>query len=217
MILNASSRTDIVGFYTEWFMNRYKEGFVDVRNPFNRQLVSRIYFDDVDAIMFCTKNPTPIVKYLKSINKPIIFHITLTPYKLDIEPKVPNKSKVIESIKRISDIIGIDNVYVRYDPILISDKYNLEYHKRAFNKMCKLLNGYINKIIVSFIDEYKNVRNNMYILKYIKLSEFHYKEIGESFSNSAKKYNMTVQTCFEERYLVEYGFIKGECMARDGI
>ena len=34
MILNVSGRTDIVAFYSKWFMNRYKEGYVDVRNPF---------------------------------------------------------------------------------------------------------------------------------------------------------------------------------------
>ena len=73
MILNASGRTDIVAFYTKWFMNRYKEGYVDVRNPFYPKLVSRINFDDVDLIMFCTKNPIPIVEHLKAINKPILF------------------------------------------------------------------------------------------------------------------------------------------------
>lgn len=99
MILNVSGRTDIVAFYTEWFMNRYKEGFVDVRNPFNPKMVSRINFEDVDAILFCKKNPTPILEHLKKIKKPILFHVTLTSYKNDIEPNVPNKSDVIESIK----------------------------------------------------------------------------------------------------------------------
>lgn len=65
MILNVSGRTDIVAFYSEWFMNRYKEGFVDVRNPYNSKLVSRIRFENVDAILFCTKNPIPILKYIK--------------------------------------------------------------------------------------------------------------------------------------------------------
>ena len=88
MILNVSGRTDVVAFYTEWFMNRYREGFVDVRNPFNEKLISRIYFEDVDAIMFCTKNPVPIVKYLKEIEKPILFHVTITPYKKEIENNV---------------------------------------------------------------------------------------------------------------------------------
>ena len=76
MILNVSGRTDVVAFYTDWFMNRYREGFVDVKNPFNEKLVSRIYFEDVDAIMFCTKNPIPIVKCLKEIKKPILFHVS---------------------------------------------------------------------------------------------------------------------------------------------
>ena len=35
MILNISGRTDIVAFYSDWLINRLKEGFVDVRNPFN--------------------------------------------------------------------------------------------------------------------------------------------------------------------------------------
>ena len=46
MILNVSGRTDIVAFYTEWFMNRYKEGYVMVRNPFNYHLVNEIYFEE---------------------------------------------------------------------------------------------------------------------------------------------------------------------------
>lgn len=48
MILNVGGRTDIVAFYTEWFMNRYHAGYLYVRNPFNESLVSRINFSDVD-------------------------------------------------------------------------------------------------------------------------------------------------------------------------
>lgn len=213
MILMVSGRTDIVAFYTKWFMKRYKEGFVDVRNPFNSKLVSRINFDNVDLIMFCTKNPKPIIPYLKEIKKPILFHITLTPYKEDIEPNVKAKGNIIEDIKKVSKILGKENVVVRYDPILINDRYTLEYHKKAFSNMCKSLNGYIEKIIISFIDNYKNVRKNIDVLNYKELTKEDYKEIGVSFSAAAKLNNMTVQTCFEEENLVEYGFIKGECLS----
>lgn len=213
MILNVSSRTDIVAFYSEWFMNRYRSGFVDVRNPFNPKLVSRIYFDDVDMIMFCTKNPLPILDYLKEIDKPILFHVTLTSYLEDIEPNVISKKDIIEGIKKISNIIGIDNVYVRYDPIFISDKYSIEYHKKMFERMCSLLEGYVKHIIVSFIDEYKNVKKNENVLKKREFTLDDYKEIGISFSESARRYGMSVQTCFEEMNLVQYGFIKGECLS----
>ena len=215
MILNVSGRTDIVAFYSKWFMNRYKEGYLDVRNPFNKKLVSRIYFSDVDLIMFCTKNPIPIIDKIKEINKPILFHITLTPYNKDIEPNVIDKTKIIEGIKKLSKIIGIDNIYVRYDPIIISDKYNIDYHIKAFSKLCSLLNGYVKKIIISFLDEYKNVKENRNILKYKTLMDNDYKLIGENFSKIASSNGMTVQTCFEDMNLVEYGLVKGECLSHE--
>ena len=215
MILNVSGRTDIVAFYSKWFLNRLKEGYVDVRNPFNPNLVSRIDFDDVDLILFCTKNPIPIVDKLGDIKIPYIFHVTITPYKDDIEPNLPSKSKIIEAVKKISTRVGIDNIYVRYDPIFISKKYNVEYHIKAFTKLCSLLKGYVKTIIVSFIDNYKNVRKNLPYLKYRSFTEEDYKLIGENFSKIAKDNNMVIQTCFEERNLTEYGFIKGECMSKE--
>ena len=81
--------------------------------------------------------------------------------------------------------------------------------------MCTLLDGYVKQIIVSFIDDYKNVRKNRNVLRYRNFTEEDYKEIGISFSNSAFNHGMTVQTCFEDRNLVEYGFQKGECLSHE--
>ena len=215
MILNVSGRTDIVAFYSDWFMNRLKEGFIDVRNPFNPKLVSRINMEDVDLIFFCTKNPIPILDKIKDINKKVYFHVTLTPYRKDIEPNLPPKKEIIEAIKKLSNIIGKENIVVRYDPVFLNDNYTLEYHKKAFEKVCSLLDGYVNKILISFIDTYKNVEKNMNILKIKDFKEEDYKEIGTSFSKSAKDHGMVVHTCFEKRDLTEYGFIKDECMSRE--
>ena len=213
MILNVSGRTDIVAFYSKWFMNRYHAGFVDVRNPFNPKLVSRIYFDKVDAIVFCTRNPIQILDSLKEIKHSIIFHVTLTPYKKDIEPNVFDKRKIIEAIKKISNVIGANNVYVRYDPIFLNEKYTIDYHIKAFKRMCQLLNGYVRHIIVSFIDDYKNVRKNASILHIKEFSEDDYRNIGLNFSVIARENGMTVQTCAENNDLVEYGFIKDDCVS----
>ena len=215
MILMVSGRCDIVAFYTPWFISRYKEGYVDVRNPFYPKLVSRINFKDVDLIMFCTKNPLPIIPYLKEIDKPILFHVTLTPYMSDIEPNVIDKKKIIEGIKKISVIVGIDNLYVRYDPILLNDKYTVEYHIKMFDRLCKKLNGYVKHIIISFVDDYKNVRKNMNSLKLKEFTQIDYELIGKSFYKSAKENNMEVQTCFEENNLVEYGFKNSCCLGSD--
>ena len=215
MILNISGRTDIVAFYSDWLMNRLDEGFIDVRNPFNPKMVSRIMMDDVDLLFFCTKNPIPILDKLKDIKKKVYFHVTLTPYKNDIEPNIPPKGNVVEAVKKLSNLIGKENLVIRYDPIFINDKYTLEYHVKAFDKLCNLLDGYVEKILISFIDDYKNVRNNYKILKYKQLTENDYKVIGMSFSESAKKHHINVHTCAEVRDLTEYGFIHDECMSKE--
>lgn len=215
MILFASGRTDIPAFYSNWFINRVKAGFVDVRNPFNQKLVSRIYFSDVDLIMFCSKNPLPMINKLDILKVPVLFHVTITPYGKDVEPNIPDKRLIIEGVKKLSLVLGIDNVVVRYDPIFLSDKYNVDYHIKAFDKLCKNLNGYVNKIIVSFMDEYKNVRSNKNILKYRAFTREDYKKIGEAFSKSAMDNGMSVQTCFEDEDLTQYGFVKGECLSHE--
>lgn len=215
MILNVSGRTDIVAFYEKWLIKRVEAGFVDVRNPFNPKLVSRINFSDVDLILFCTKNPIPILNDLNKIKIPYLFQITITAYKRDIEPNVPSKKEVIEAVRKISQAIGKENVFVRYDPIFLSEKYNIDYHIKAFNKLCMLLNGYVETIIVSFLDEYKNVLKNKNVLQYRKFTEEDYKIIGKNFSKIAKLNNMKVQTCFEDRNLTEYGFTKGECLSHE--
>ena len=215
MILFASGRTDIPAFYSNWFINRVKAGFVDVRNPFNQNLVSRINFSDVDLIMFCSNNPLPMIDKLKMLKVPVLFHVTITPYSKDVEPNIPDKRLIIEGVKKLSLVLGIDNVVLRYDPIFLSDKYNVDYHIRAFDKLCKNLNGYVNKIIVSFMDEYKNVRINKDILKYRTFTREDYKKIGEAFSKSAMDNGMSVQTCFEDNDLTEYGFVKGECLSHE--
>lgn len=113
----------------------------------------------------------------------------------------------------MSRLIGKDNLVIRYDPVFISDKYSLDYHVKAFDKLCRLLEGYVSKILISFIDDYKNVRKNEKILNFRKFTENDYKVIGESFSKSAREHGLVVHTCFEDRDLTEYGFVKDECLS----
>ena len=71
MIVSASRRTDIPCYYSEWFCNRIKEGFLYVRNPMNFHQVSRIDLSPhiVDCIVFWTKNPKPMMSRLEELDK----------------------------------------------------------------------------------------------------------------------------------------------------
>lgn len=196
MIINASGRTDVVAYYMDWFVKRWNEGYFDVRNPFNSKLVSRIFVSDVDMIVFCTKNPLPLLDTIHLFSVPIQLQVTITGYFNDIEPQVPDKREVIQCIKKLSSYLGKENVCVRYDPILLNSKYNVDYHIRAFNKLCKMLNGYISKIIVSFVDDYKNVRNNH--LDYHEPSYEEYLRLKEAF----EKNDIKIASCMENKYQI---------------
>ena len=54
LIISASRRTDIPTYYSEWFFNRIKDGFVYVRNPMNVHQISKISLspDVVDSVTF---------------------------------------------------------------------------------------------------------------------------------------------------------------------
>ena len=194
MIINASGRTDIVAFYMNWFVNRWNEGYFDVRNPFNPKLVSRIFVSDVDMIVFCTKNPLPLLDTIHLFSVPIQLQVTITGYFKDMEPQVPDKGEIIACVQKLSSYLGKENVCVRYDPILLNSKYNVDYHIRAFNKLCTILKGYVSKVIVSFVDDYKNVRNNH--LDYHEPSNEEYLKLKETF----EKNDMKIVSCMENKY-----------------
>ena len=194
MIINASGRTDIVAYYMNWFVNRWNEGYFDVRNPFNPKLVSRIFVSDVDMIVFCTKNPLPLLDTIHLFSVPIQLQVTITGYFKNMEPQVPGKGEIIACVQKLSSYLGKENVCVRYDPILLNSKYDVDYHIRAFNKLCTILKGYVSKMIVSFVDDYKNVRNNH--LDYHEPSNEEYLKLKEAF----EKNDMKIVSCMENKY-----------------
>ncbi|MBO5998625.1 MAG: DUF1848 family protein, partial [Lachnospiraceae bacterium] len=128
MILNTGNRTDIPAFYSEWFMNRVREGFALVRNPYYPGQVLRYRIDPevVDIIAFCTKNPAPMLRddYMEELSRfGQFWFVTVTPYGRDIEPDVPDKDEVMESFCRLSEFAGVKRIGWRYDPVFLSDRY----------------------------------------------------------------------------------------------
>lgn len=106
MIISASRRTDIPTYYSEWFFNRLKEGYVLVRNPINVHQISRISLrpDVVDGIVFWTKNPIPMLSNLKRLHDyTYYFQFTVTAYGKDMERNVPSKNDfIIPAFQRLS-------------------------------------------------------------------------------------------------------------------
>ena len=213
MIINTGQRTDIPAFFPEWLANRFREGYVCVRNPYNPVQVSRYRLDPkvVDAIGFCSKNPAPFFPYMDLIKDfGQYWYITITPYGKDIEPGVPDKAQVMESFKQLSKMVGVDRIGWRYDPIFIDEKYTVDFHLEAFAKMSANLRGYTNHVVISFIDIYDKVKRNF--PEAAPVSAEDKVALGQKIIEIAKANDMVVKPCAEGDFLAKYGADCSGCM-----
>ena len=213
MIINTGQRTDIPAFYAEWFANRLREGVVCVRNPYNPSQVSRYRLDPtvVDVIGFCTKDPTPMFPYMDLLkNYGQYWFVTITPYGRDMEPNVPDKNRLLEDFKRLSEQVGVNAIGWRYDPILLSERYTTAYHLRAFETMASALEGYTQTAVISFIDLYPKVRRNFPEAREVRAEERI--RLGKALIEIASTHGMIVKPCAEGDELAPYGADCGGCM-----
>lgn len=213
MIIQTGMRTDIPAFYSKWFLNRIKEGYVCVRNPYNPKQVTKYSLSPevVDLIAFCTKNPLPMLPFLEEL-KPYgqYWFVTITPYGRDIEPNVPDKETVMEGFKELSDVVGADSMGWRYDPIFIDKKHYVEWHISEFEKMAAILAGYTKTCVISFIDIYKKVERNFPEAKSVRAEDM--AMLVKAFVKIASKYGMVLKPCAEREDLAKYGADCSGCM-----
>jgi len=215
MILSVSRRTDIPAFYSEWFFNRLKAGYLLVRNPMNFKQVSRIPLNpsDVECIVFWTKNPQKMLERLDELKDyNYYFQVTMTSYDKSIEAYVPPKKEIMETFKRLSQKIGSEKTIWRYDPIIITDKFSEEYHIKYFEKMAMNLSGYTEKCVISFVDFYKKTGKNMNAINAKKLTLEDMRRIAEQISRIAQKYEIQLETCSEIIDLEEFNISHSKCI-----
>ena len=198
MILSASRRTDIPAYYSEWFVNRLKEKCVLIPNPHNPNKLSRVELspDNVDCIAFWTKNPAPILDKLDMINKmgySFYFQFTLTPYDQSVERRLPPKSELLQMFRRLSSQIGSKRVIWRYDPILITENFSVNWHLERFRKLCGELHDVTSRCVFSFIDNYEHLEN-----KFREMTQDEILTIAEGFSKIAADYHLPLFTCAEK-------------------
>ena len=218
MILSVSRRTDIPAFYSKWFINRIRDGYVYVRNPFNANQISNIPLSPaiVDCIVFWSKNPAPLMEYLSEINEryngAFYFQYTINPYERDLEPRLPELEQRIDTLKRIADIYGVGRVVWRYDPILLTDKYSIDWHKEWFEKLYQEIKPYTDTCVISFIDMYEKTIKNTTPYGISALTTIEMEEIASSFAEVVEGSGLTIRTCAEGIDLKKYGIEPNSCI-----
>lgn len=216
MILSVSRRTDIPNYYSQWFFNRIKEGWLYVRNPFNAHQISRIVLSPqtVDCIVFWTKNPAPMMERLGELEEyPYYFQFTLTGYGRDVEPGLPDKRKVlIPTFQKLSEQVGRERVVWRYDPILVNGTYTVEYHQKAFREIAERLRDHTERVVISFLDFYTKTQRNMRGLEPVELDQAQMRSLAGALAEIARQNHLRIETCAEKTGLEDLGIAHGSCI-----
>lgn len=215
MIINTGSRTDIPAYYSEWFYNRIREGYVCVRNPYYPSQVQRYQLSPevVDCLVFCTKNPAPMLPRMSKLAQFRQFWgVTITPYGKEIEPNVPDKDEVMDSLIQLSKLVGVQAVSWRYDPIFISEKYSVEFHIQEFERMAKKLSGYVDNCVISFIDLYEKTKKNFPTVQ--SVNKLERERLAQEFVHCGKKYGIKIRSCCEGTELERFGVDVSGCMTQ---
>ncbi|MCD7782236.1 MAG: DUF1848 domain-containing protein [Methanosphaera sp.] len=217
MIFNVSSRSDIVAFYTPWLLNRLEEEYVYTRNPYDKHTVYRydLSVDNVDSLVFISKNYEPIMDDIGSINDKynIFCYYTITPYGGDVEPRVPSISESMDTLISLSQIIGKERVAWRFDPLLLTDNYSLEDMINTFDDIASTIHNYTSFVVFSFVDIYDKLKHNMPEL--IELNDTQRDELIKNLGLISKKYDLDIHSCLVEKNYTQYNVKNTGCITTD--
>jgi len=222
VIISASRSTDIPAFYSDWFFYRLKKGYLKWKNPFNG-IPLYVSFAETRLIVFWSKNPEPIIKYLDYLDEKDInyyFQYSLNDYEKDnLEETVPPLETRIKTFIKLSNRIGKERVIWRFDPYILTDKIDIEELLKRTKYIGDKLKNYTNKFVFSFadIEVYKKVKNNFY-REHINYKEFDEQTMNQLAKGLLKlniKWDFEIATCAEKIDLQQFGIKHNKCIDDD--
>ena len=164
MILSVSRRSDVPAFYFDWFLNRLRAGWLLTRNPFRPSSVSRVPLSPaaVECIVFWSKNPEPMLGKLERL-EPYSWYIqyTVNPYGKDLESRLPDLARRLDTFRALAERVGPDRVIWRYSPIVLGGAYSPAFHLEAFDGLARVLSGHTRQCALSILDMYAKIAPRM--------------------------------------------------------
>lgn len=144
---------------------------------------------------------------------PYYFQYTITPYANDIEKNLPLKKYLIQTFIALSQEIGKNRVIWRYDPILFTPNYTLEFHLENFARLCQKLAPYTTKVTVSFISLYRKVRKQCEQSNIFCPQEEEKNTLLQAFAKICFEHKIRLEVCAQEFHnLQEYPVYPAHCI-----
>lgn len=221
VIVSASRSTDIPAFYADWFFERLKRGYSAWTNPFNG-VTSYVSYSRTRFIVFWSKNPKPLLEhldYLSERNIGCYIQYTLNDYEAEgLEKGVPPLAQRIETFKILVDKLGKGRVIWRFDPMVLTNKINIDNLLDKVRNIGDQLKGYTEKLVFSFADiaSYRKVKANLEKngINYREWDEKSMNEFAAKLSemNKERGWNLELATCGEKIDIEQYDIEHNRCI-----
>jgi hypothetical protein len=222
MIISASRRTDVAAFYAEWLIRRLRAGFCTVPNPLNRNQVSRISLrpEDVDVIVFWTRNARPLMTYLEELDSRgyrHYFQYTIVGNPREIDPKSPSVATAVQTFCELSERLGPSRMIWRYDPIVFTDLTPPAFHRANFQWIAESLRNRTRRSVVSIVDMYRKTESRMKNLEGTPAAvqpcdAGEFPSLMCDLAELARTNGMDIVSCAEEIDLRPFGIRPGKCV-----
>jgi hypothetical protein len=216
-IISASRRTDIPAFYSEWFVNRLKAGFVYIQQPYSGRIArASLTPEEVGSVVFWSKNYRPLLSRLETIEKTtrnLFFHFTITANR-ELELHVPDPAEAVKDYIYIARRYSPDHIIWRYDPVCVTDKLSFEMHEERFLRCAGMLKGHVKRCIISFVHPYRKASLNF--RKYTdhtmeELSPEVMRGYARRLVEKAAAFGIELYACCNDHLLRE-GVLKARCI-----
>ncbi|MDR1160724.1 MAG: DUF1848 domain-containing protein [Tannerellaceae bacterium] len=222
VIISASRSTDIPAFYTDWFFNRLKEGYVKWTNPFNG-VPLYVSFQNTRLIVFWSKDHKPLIKHLDYLDEQHInyyFQFTLNDYDAEkLEPRVPSVQARIDTFIELSEKAGREKVIWRFDPLILTGKTGVDELLGKVENIGNQLKNHTDKLVFSFADIkiYKKVQHNLRSnsIPYQEFNEQTMNEFATGLQRLNESWHFELATCAEQIPLEKYGITHNKCIDDD--
>jgi len=225
LIVSASRRTDLPALYPDWLASRVKAGHAVVKNPFNPKQLRRVSLlppprGDMECLVLWTRNPEPILPEAEKWEKAglrTLWLVTSTGYPPLLEPCAPSTDEAAAAVAKLSEIVGPERIFWRYDPIFICRRLGLdkEGHRNNFAALAQKFARSVGRCILSIYDDYAKARKRLLkegLLESTEKSAFEAEALdtAAALAQQCAEIGLPVQSCCDR--LEKIGIPPGACI-----
>ncbi len=221
-IISASRRTDIPAYYLKWFIERLREGYVEVTNPFYRKQIKQVSLlpDDVEWIVFWSRNYGPFLKQRIQFEAyKLFFHFTILP-RSKLEKRGLPINRLIDQLNQLAELYGPKHIIWRYDPLVYwqdAEGRHTNYKASDFDSLCRAVaQTGVKRCYFSFAYPYGKLngrfKRRFESGKLTLKSLTEQQAITRELETIATNYNIILYSCCNDALLSVSGIQKGHCI-----